>query len=137
MSKIDYKICLIAVIAANAGCIKRPAPPPASVGSPAAAAPGAPAAAATPASVDNQPNPVQEAAIARIAGMPRVDLLGGAGIAAFKIQGDNSKAAEAKTIPVTGQPFTEAMRLTTREASSHEWAVQIQAPTTAAVAAGD
>jgi hypothetical protein len=135
MSKVDYRICLIAVIAGNASCIKRSAPPPASVGSPAAATPGAPAA--SPASIDNQPNPVQEAANARIAGMKRVDLLGGAGIAAFKIMGDNARAAEGKPITVTGQPFTDAMRFTVKDPSSHEWAVQIQTPIASPVAVGD
>ena len=80
---------------------------------------------------------MQEAANARIASLPRVDLLGGAGIAAFKIMGDNAKAAEATPITVTGQPFTDATRFTIKEASSHEWAVQLQAPTTAPVAQGD
>jgi hypothetical protein len=121
--------------AATAGCIKRTAPPPAAVGSTTSTT-GAPAAAA-PAQTDNAPNPWQEAANQRIASVPRVDLLGGAGIAAFKISGDNAKAAEATAIPVTGQPFTDAMRFTVKEANSHEWAVQLQTPTTAAVAQGD
>ena len=124
---------LLACVAASATCIKRTAPPPAAIGAGAASATPAPA----PVGGDNQPNPIQEAANARIANMPRVDLLGGAGIAAFKIQGENSKAAEGKTITVTGQPFADAMRFTMKEASSHEWAVQIQTPTTAAVSAGD
>ena len=124
---------LLALAAAGAACIKRTAPPPAAVGTPSTTA--APATAAAPA--DNQPNPVQEAANARIAGLSRVDLLGGAGIAAFKISGDNAKAATASPITVTGQPFTDAMRFTIKEASSHEWAVQLQTPTTAGVAAGD
>ena len=38
---------------------------------------------------------------------------------------------------MTGQPFAEATRFTIKEASSHEWAVQLQAPTTAPVAQGD
>jgi hypothetical protein len=122
---------LLVCAAVGAGCIKRTAPPPAAVGAP---TPGAPAAAAP---ADNQPNPVQEAANARIAGLPRVDLLGGAGIAAFKISGDNAKSATASPITVTGQPFTDAMRFTMKEASSHEWAVQLQTPTTAPVTAGD
>ena len=124
---------LLALAAAGAACIKRTAPPPAAVGTPSTTA--APATAAAPA--DNQPNPVQEAANARIAGLSRVDLLGGAGIAAFKISGDNAKAATASPITVTGQPFTDAMRFTIKEASSHEWAVQLQTPTTAGVAVGD
>src|SRR5438270_55530 len=84
-----------------------------------------------------QPASSARAPVDRIADLPRVDLLGGAGIGAFKIMGDNAKAAEAKTIPVTGQPFAEAMRFTVKEASSHEWAVQLQTPTTAPVAQGD
>jgi hypothetical protein len=122
---------LLVFAAAAAGCIKRTAPPPAAVGSTAATA-GAPAPADT-----NAPNPVQEAANARIAGLARVDLLGGAGINAFKIMGDSAKAAEGKPITVTGQPFTDAMRFTVKEASSHEWAVQLQTPIASAVAAGD
>ncbi|HXU03697.1 MAG TPA: glycoside hydrolase family 44 protein [Polyangia bacterium] len=119
--------------AAGAGCIKRTAPP-AAVGSPAT---GTPATGAPAAPADNQPNPVQEAANARIAGMSRTDLLGGAGIAAFKISGDHAKAATTSPITVSGQPFTDAMRFTISEGSSHEWAVQAQTPTTAAVVAGD
>ena len=49
-------------------CIVRTAPPPG----------GAPAAAA--------PSPATEAAEERIAGLPRVDLLGGAGAAAFHLR---------------------------------------------------
>src|SRR4051794_6294245 len=60
-----------AIAIAGAGCIKRQAPPPAAVGSTAATTP----ATAAPAASDvNAPNPVQEAANARIAGLARVDL---------------------------------------------------------------
>src|SRR4051812_32159537 len=135
MLRLNHRLCLLVTVAAAiAGCIKRTAPPPAAVGSPAAATTATATATAT---ADNQPNPVQEAANARIANLPRVDLLGGAGIGAFKIMGDNAKAVETKTIPVTGQPFSEATRFTVKEASSHEWAVQLQAPTAAPVAQGD
>src|SRR4051812_35496047 len=132
-SRRDFSL-LLACVAAGGSCIRPVAPPPAPVRAPAAT--GAPPAAAASAAA-NQPNPFQEAANARIAGVPRVDLLGGAGIAAFKISGDNAKAATATPITVTGQPFTDAMRFTVKEASSHEWAVQLQAPTAAPVAAGD
>jgi hypothetical protein len=138
MSRLNYLICslgfALSFVVAGAGCIKRTAPPPAAIGTPSTTTAAAPQSTAF---VDNQPNPVQEAANARIAGLPRVDLLGGAGIAAFKISGDNAKSAESKAVPVTGQPFTDAMRFTTKEASSHEWAVQLQTPTTAPVAMGD
>jgi hypothetical protein len=125
---------LLTFVAAGASCIKPVAPPATAVSAPTTT--GAPPAAAA-SSADNQPNPFQEAANARIAGLPRVDLLGGAGIAAFKISGDKAKAATGSPITVTGQPFTDAMRFTVNEASSHEWAVQLQTPTTAPVAAGD
>jgi hypothetical protein len=139
MLRSARKLCglsfsFLCVALAGAACIKRP-PPPTAVGAPGTGAPAT--GAATPAPNDNAPNPIQEAANARIAGLPRVDLLGGAGIAAFKISGDNAKAAEGKPITVTGQPFTDAMRFTVKEGSSHEWAVQLQTPTTAAVAQGD
>jgi len=127
-------ITCLAIAIGSAGCIKRTAPPPAAVGSAPATA-GTPAAAAAP--DVNAPNPIQEAANARIAGLSRVDLLGGAGIAAFKIMGDNAKAAEATPITATGQPFKDAMRFTIKEASSHEWAVQLQTPIAAPVAQGD
>src|SRR5262249_18244570 len=78
-------------------CIRRPAPPAPAVNAGTGTGATAGAAAAPKPVSDNQPNPVQEAANARIANMPRVDLLGGAGIGAFKIQGDNAKAAEGKT----------------------------------------
>jgi Glycoside hydrolase family 44 len=130
------KILLLLVVAASGGCIKRTAPP-ASASAP--AAPGAaPAAAAAPPVEDyTKPNPVQEAANARIAGMARTDLVGPAGLGAFKVMGENSKAVEVSTVPVTGQPFTEAMRLAIKQASSHEWAVQLQAPTAIPVASGE
>jgi len=135
MLRSTLKLCLLLICTvAGAGCIKRTAPPPAAVG---ATATTGTTTAAPAASDFNQPNPVQEAANARIASLARTDLLGGAGIAAFKISGDNAKAASAAPLTVTGQPFTDAMRFTMKEASSHEWAVQLQAPTAAPVAAGD
>ena len=48
-----------------------------------------------------------------------------------------SKKVEVSTVPVTGQPFTEAMRLAIKEASTHEWAVQLQAPTAIQVTNGE
>jgi len=106
------------------GCIKRTAPPPSSSGS----AAGAPAAV--------KPSPAQEAANARIAGIPRLDLLGGAGAHAFKVSGDARKV-EMTTVPVTGQPFADALRLAVKQGSDHEWAVQLEATNTAAVQEGD
>jgi hypothetical protein len=114
---------LVLVLLAGAACIKRTAPP-ASSGS-------GPAAVAVP-----KPSAALEAANARIAGIPRTDLLGGGGAKAFKLDGEAKKVA-ITSIAVTGQPFAEAQRIEIKEGSNHEWAVQIKAPTTAAVADGD
>jgi Glycoside hydrolase family 44 len=101
------------------GCIKRTAPPPFSL------------ASETP-----QATAVLEAANARIAGVPRVDLLGGRGLRDFALQGEVSKA-EVNQVSVHQQPFGEATRLRVKEASGSEWSVQLQAATTAPVEAGD
>ena len=77
-----------------------------------------------------------EAANARIAGVPRVDLLGGRGLRDFVLQGEVSKA-EVSQVSVHQQPFGEATRLRVKEASGSEWSVQLQAATTAPVEAGD
>ena len=101
------------------GCIKRTAFPPSSL------------ASETP-----QATAVLEAANARIAGVPRVDLLGGRGLRDFVLQGDVNKA-EVSQVSVHQQPFGEATRLRVKEASGSEWSVQLQAATTAPVEAGD
>jgi hypothetical protein len=110
-----------------AACIQRTAPPPSSATS---------AASAEPAAVVVKPSAAEEAANARIAAVPRVDLLGGAGTAAFKVSNDVKKV-EATTVPVTGQPFKEALRLAVTQGSDHEWAVQLEAPNGAPVEEGD
>jgi len=101
------------------GCIKRTAPPPSSAGS------DTPQAAA-----------VLEAANARIANVPRVDLLGGRGAREFALQGDVQKV-EVSQVPVHEQPFGEATRLRVKQGAGSEWSVQFQAANSAAVAAGD
>jgi hypothetical protein len=103
---------------ASGACIVRTATPA-----------GAPAAAPAPSAAT-------AAAEDRIAGLSRVDLLGGAGVGAFKVEGEAAKV-ELAPIAVTGQPFTDAVRATIKEGSGHEWAVQMVAPTTAAIEAGD
>jgi hypothetical protein len=119
----------VAMAVLPGACIKRTAPPPSSAaGSPAAAAP---APAPSPAQ-----NAALEAANARIAAVPRVDLLGGAGVKAFQVKGEVNKVA-LTTVPVTGQPFTEAARIEIKEGSGSEWSVQITAPTAAPVDRGD
>jgi hypothetical protein len=101
------------------GCIIRTAPPPGDSTTHAEA-----------------PSPAAEAAEARIAGLPRVELLGGAGIDAFKLRGDVRKV-DLTPVAVSGQPFKQATRATIKEGSNHEWAVQLVAPIAAAVESGD
>ncbi len=117
---VSTRVFLLLVVGLGAACIKRTAGPPAE---------GAATAAA-------KPSAAVEAANARIAGVPRVDLLGGAGIKAFHVAGETAKVDTA-IVPVTGQPFTEAVRFTIKEASSHEYAVQTTAPIAAAIDEGD
>jgi hypothetical protein len=99
-------------------CIVRTAPPPG----------GAPTAVA--------PSPATEAAEERIAGLPRVDLLGPAGAGAFHLSGEEKKV-ELTPITVDGQPFKDAVRANVKESSGHEWAVQLDASTAAPIEAGD
>ncbi len=80
----------------------------------------------------------QEAANARLAGVSRVDLLGGQGVGAFKVSGDARKV-DMTTIPVTvaGESFNQALRVAVKDASDHEWAVQLEAMNAAPVDSGD
>ncbi|HEY6477944.1 MAG TPA: hypothetical protein VI456_15310, partial [Polyangia bacterium] len=111
-------ILAISMVLSGGGCIMRTATPA-----------GAPAAAPAPSAAT-------VAAEDRVASLPRVDLLGGAGIAAFKVQGEAAKV-DLAPIAVTGQPFTDAVRATVKVGSGHEWAVQIEAPNSAAIESGD
>lgn len=65
-----------------------------------------------------------------------VTLLGNAGLKAFAVTGEAEKVA-VHVVPVTGQPFADAIRAEVKKASGHEWSVQLQAPTLAAVDEGD
>src|SRR5450432_1332697 len=123
-----FALLSLSFAVAGGACIMRT---PASPSSGASGTSGAPAAAAAPA-----PSAATVAAEERIAGLPRVDLLGGAGVAAFKPQGEVVKV-DVAPIAVTGQPFTDAVRATVKEGSGHEWAVQLVAETTAPVDSGD
>ena len=98
-----------------------------------AAAPAAPPASAATATPPPSAAVTAEDAVARL---PRVDLVGGGGVAAFELQGDVQKV-DLTPIAVTGQPFTDAVRVAIKEGSGHEWAVQLHALNSAAIAAGD
>ncbi len=98
--------------------------------------PAAPSSGATATTAAPAPSAATVAAEERIAGLPRVDLLGGAGVAAFKPEGEVVKV-DVAPLAVTGQPFTDAVRATVKEGSGHEWAVQLVATTTAPVDTGD
>ena len=74
---------------------------------------------------------------ARIASVPRTDLVGAAGSAAFKLQGEDAKKVEISTVPAPGMPFAEATRIELKEEAGHEWAVQLAAPIAAPVDDGD
>jgi len=119
-------LVLLLLATPGVGCIKRTAALPS--GSSPAEAPAAVAAA--------KPSPALEAANSRIAGLPRVDLLGGGGLKAFHPEGEVAKVA-VTTVPVTGQPFAEAQRIEVKESSSHEYAVQLVARTAAPLESGD
>lgn len=62
------------------------------------------------------------------------------GLKAFVLQAetpaDNEKVT-ISTVPVTGQPFSEALRAEIKKESGHNWAIQLQAPTVAPIAEGD
>ncbi len=72
--------------------------------------------------------------------LPRVDVLGSAGLAAFEVHGqsdaDIQKVVLTK-VPVEGQEFTEALQAEIKEGSNSEWSVQAQAPTGAKIEKGD
>jgi hypothetical protein len=65
------------------------------------------------------------------------DLIGAKKIQAFTLEGSDKNKVTLSIVAVTGQPFTEAVRADVKEASGHEWAVQIQAPTIAEVKEND
>lgn len=125
-----------AALLAPAGCIKRMAPPPGTAGSSSAGDGSASSSSSSSSTASRASSAALEAANARIAGVARVDLLGGAGVKAFNAAGETKKVVMT-TVPVEGQAFKEATRIEIKEGSSHEWAVQLTALTTAPVEAGD
>ena len=122
---VAEQIALLALCFSVGACVIPSATSPA--GAPAAPATVAPSTASAPATVTDED---------RIAGLSRVDLLGGAGVAAFKLEGEVQKV-DVTTVAVTGQPFTDAIRATIKEGSGHEWAVQLVAENAAPIDSGD
>ena len=55
----------------------------------------------------------------------------------FTFQRPSAAGAEAKTVAVTGQPFTQALQVTTRVKPASDYNIQLRAPTAAAVSRGD
>jgi mannan endo-1,4-beta-mannosidase len=126
------------LIAALVGCLK-PTAPPATPSAPAAVGP--PAAAPAPARSEEEALEAaavaaREAANARIAGLPRVDLLGKPWTGALTPQGEVRKV-EVTALPAAGQPFSDAVRIAIKEGSGSPWGVQLQGPIAAPVAKGD
>jgi hypothetical protein len=74
-----------------------------------------------------------DASGSRLGGSP---VLASSGVKAFALSGDVQKVA-LSDIAVTGQPFSNAVRVAIKEGSNNEWGVQLQAPTTAAIEDGD
>jgi endo-1,4-beta-xylanase len=68
--------------------------------------------------------------------VPRVDVLGGAGIDAFKVVGAADRVA-VDVVAVTGQPFAKALRAQIREKSQNLWDVQLVATSASEVKSGD
>ena len=65
-----------------------------------------------------------------------LSLLTNPGAKAFVLHGENEKV-DLSPVAVTGQPFADALRAKVKLGSGHEWAVQLQAPTSAPVEEGD
>ena len=125
--------------AAFAGCVK-PTAPPATAGAPPAAS--APAAAPAPARSEEETLEAaavaaREAANARIAGRPRVDLVGAPWATALAPHGDVKKVAVTPLAPQGTLPVTDAERIAIKEGSGSPWGVQLQGANAAPVAKGD
>lgn len=68
--------------------------------------------------------------------VPREDVLGNAGIAAFEVRGAAQRVS-THIVDVTGQPFTRALRAEIKEGSENVWDVQLAATSKADVKSGD
>lgn len=65
-----------------------------------------------------------------------VSLLGPQGLRALTVSGHTERVAVSH-VPVSGQPFTEALRAEIKDGSTNVWDVQVSARTVAPVEAGD
>src|SRR4051794_30617451 len=115
-TNLAAKLAVVSVCLTAGACVIPPATSPA----------GAPAAPTTPAAPTPSSAPAAVSEQDRTAALSRVDLLGGAGIAAFKLEGEAQKV-DLAPVAIAGQPFTDAVRATIKEGSGHEWAVQLVA----------
>jgi len=68
--------------------------------------------------------------------VPGVNLLGQNGLRALTVSGQTNRVVVSH-VPVTGQPFAEALRAEIQEGSQNVWDVQVSARTAAPVEAGD
>jgi hypothetical protein len=64
------------------------------------------------------------------------NLVGPTGLKAFAVHGEAEKVG-VSVVPVTGQPFAQAIRAEVKKGSNNEWSVQLQAPTLQPVDEGD
>jgi Glycoside hydrolase family 44 len=120
MSRPTSRFFSIALALLALGCIKRTGP-----------------ISAGPGKTSSGSSSALEAKNARIAGVPRTDLIAGPWDKAFELAGEDVKKVQLSTISVADMPFAEAMRVEIKEETGHEWAVQLRALTAAPVETGD
>ncbi|HLV65901.1 MAG TPA: glycoside hydrolase family 44 protein [Polyangiaceae bacterium] len=94
------------------------------------------AASGADASAEEQGSESTDSKAAAIAKLPRTPVLGPGGVRDFQVNGQAEKV-EVQVIPVSGQPFGEALQAKIKQPSNSEWSVQVQATTTAPVKKGD
>lgn len=64
-------------------------------------------------------------------------LLPDGGLAAFTVQGEQAALVKTQTVGVGNQKFNSALQITTEAGASNPWSVQLTAPITAPIKAGD
>jgi hypothetical protein len=120
MSQSSSRFLAVALALLAVACIKRTGP-----------------VSAGPGKSSSSSSPALDAKNARIAGLPRTDLIGGSWDKAFKLSGEDTKKVHITTVSVQDMPFAEALRIELKDETSHEWAVQLQAPTALPVQSDD